>query len=46
MMFITETGMEKDSVYVILDIPKEMPKDWFNSEKCVGEEIIEIKKCK
>ena len=27
MMFITETGMEKDSVYVILDIPKEMPKD-------------------
>ena len=28
MMFITETETEKDSVYVILDIPKEMLKDY------------------
>lgn len=35
MMFITEMETEKDSAERL-----------FNSEKCVGEEIIEIKKCK
>lgn len=27
-MFITEMEMEKDSVYAILDIPKEMQRDY------------------